>query len=83
MRRKQNVANKRYCDSASNGIIKAARELGGKTKSGRDIRYEVDSAEAFAGIEGLEGESVDLLTVATAVGSMCCFYVGRSVLIIS
>ena len=49
-------------------MIKAARELGGKTKSGGDIRFKISPAEEFPHVKGLEGESVDLITVAMAVG---------------
>lgn len=48
-------------------MIGAARGLGGKTKSGADIRYEVCPAEEISKIEGLELGSVDLLTSAMAV----------------
>ncbi|TVY41651.1 putative methyltransferase [Lachnellula occidentalis] len=52
---------------AGAAMIDAARELGGKTKSGADIRWEVVPAEMFSSVEGLEAGSVDLLTVAMAV----------------
>ncbi|KUJ22537.1 S-adenosyl-L-methionine-dependent methyltransferase [Mollisia scopiformis] len=48
-------------------MIGAARELGGKTKSGAEIRYEACPAEGISKIKGLEAESVDLLTSAMAV----------------
>ena len=48
-------------------MIDTAREIGGKTKSGEGIRYEVSGAEKISGVEGLERESVDLLTCAMAV----------------
>ena len=50
---------------AGAAIIDAAREKGGKTKSGADIRYEVFPAETFSQVEGLKPESVDVLTVAS------------------
>lgn len=53
-------------------MIVAARDLGGKTKSGKGIRYEVAASEDLSGVEGLERESVDLLISAMAVrGSDC------------
>ena len=52
---------------ASPGMIESALEFGGSTNSGEAIRYELSSAEAYSGIEGLEEGSVDLLTVAAAV----------------
>ncbi len=52
---------------AGPAMIAAARELGGKTKSGSDIRYEVSPAEEISQAEGLQPGSVDLLTVAMAV----------------
>lgn len=51
-------------------MIEAARELGRKTRSGKDIRYEVCPAEEISKIEGLEKESVDLLTSAMAVSCL-------------
>ena len=48
-------------------MIEAARELGGKTKAGKGIRYEVCPAEEISGVEGLEKGSVDLLISAMAV----------------
>lgn len=50
-------------------MIDAARDIGGHTKSGNDIRFEVTSAEEFSKIEELKDESVDLLTSAMAVSS--------------
>lgn len=50
-------------------MIGAARDLGGKTKSGQSIRYEVCPAEEISNVEGLEGESVDLLTSAMAAST--------------
>ncbi|RFU24108.1 hypothetical protein B7463_g12231, partial [Scytalidium lignicola] len=47
-------------------MIAAARNLGRKTKSGNDVRFEVAGAEEFSGIEGLEEGSVDLLCSAMA-----------------
>lgn len=48
-------------------MIATARSLGRKTKTGKDVRFEVASAEEFSGIDGLEEESVDMITSATAV----------------
>lgn len=48
-------------------MIGAARDLGGKMKSGKGIRYEVSGAEEISGVEGLARESVDLLISAMAV----------------
>lgn len=48
-------------------MIGAAKDRGGKTKSGKDIRYEVAPAEEVSNVKGLEPNSVDLLTAATAV----------------
>jgi SAM-dependent methyltransferase len=52
-------------------MIEAAREIGGTTKSGEDIRFVVQGAEEIAGTEGLQevnGEGkVDLLIAAMAV----------------
>jgi len=53
---------------AGAAMVLAARELGGKTKSGGDIKFEVSPAEELSHVKGLEGESVDLITVAMAVG---------------
>lgn len=55
---------------AGEAMIAAARELGGKTKSGEDIRFEVSPAESFSSVKGLEPASVDLLTVAMAVWTL-------------
>lgn len=51
-------------------MIDTARELGGKTKSGTGIKYEVSPAEEISSIKGLEPNSVDLLTSAMAVSSL-------------
>ena len=48
-------------------MIEVARELGGKTNTGDSIRFEVAPAETFSQVEGLEPESVDLLTSAMSV----------------
>lgn len=48
-------------------MIAAAKELGGQTKSGNDVRYDVAAAEELSSIAGLQPESVDLLTAAMAV----------------
>ena len=58
-------------------MIETARELGGKTKSGQAIRYELSPAEELSNVEGLEADSVDLLTVATAVSLLDCVCNGR------
>jgi len=57
-------------------MIEAARDLGGKTKSGVDIKYFVSAAEDISHVEKLEPLSVDLLTAAMAV-SMQADYVIR------
>lgn len=49
-------------------MINAARSLGGKTQSGKDIQYEVATAEAFTDLDCLEPGSVDMITSAMAVG---------------
>ncbi|KAJ8070037.1 hypothetical protein OCU04_000438 [Sclerotinia nivalis] len=54
------------CDAGA-AMIGTAREIGGKTRSGRDIRWIVGSGEEFAGLEEVGEESVDLITVAMAV----------------
>jgi len=52
-------------------MIEAAREIGGKTKSGEEIRFVVRVAEEISGIECLEevngNGKVDLLIAAMAV----------------
>jgi len=48
-------------------MIAAAQEIGGKTKSGTEIRFDVAAAEELSSVEGLQPESVDLLTAAMAV----------------
>jgi len=50
---------------AGTAMIDAAREVGGKTRSGADIRFDVAPAETFSQVEGLKPESVDMLTVAS------------------
>jgi predicted TPR repeat methyltransferase len=50
---------------AGAAMITTAREIGGKTKSGADIRFEVAPAETFSQVEGLKPGSVDMLTVAS------------------
>ncbi|TVY90447.1 Trans-aconitate 3-methyltransferase [Lachnellula willkommii] len=69
---------------AGAAMIDAAREKGGKTKSGADISFEVVPAESFSQAGGLEPESVDVLTVASmdflylfssiTISSRCCSY---------
>ena len=53
-------------------MIDAARGLAGKTKSGKEIRYELASAEEMSDLKGLEPNSVDLLTAALAVSIHNC-----------
>ena len=48
-------------------MIDAARELGGKTKTGKEVQYEVSSAEEISRVRGLEEGSVDILMAAMAV----------------
>ncbi|KAH8657487.1 S-adenosyl-L-methionine-dependent methyltransferase [Tricladium varicosporioides] len=52
---------------AGPAMIEAARSVGGTTKIGEAIKFEVAPAETFSELESLKPESVDLLTVATAV----------------
>jgi trans-aconitate methyltransferase len=52
---------------AGQSMIEQARAAGGKTKSGKDVRYEIMPAEELSKLEGLKPGSVDLLTAATAV----------------
>ncbi|KAF7958840.1 hypothetical protein EAE96_002371 [Botrytis aclada] len=54
------------CD-AGEAMIRAARELGGKTKSGKDIVWVVGSGEEFTGLEEVKEGTVDLITVAMAI----------------
>ncbi|KAF2230116.1 S-adenosyl-L-methionine-dependent methyltransferase, partial [Viridothelium virens] len=46
-------------------MIKTARELGGTTKSGKEVQYEVSRAEEIDKIAGLQEETVDMITGAT------------------
>jgi trans-aconitate methyltransferase len=48
-------------------MIHTARGLGGKTKSGQAIRYEICAAEEISHAKGLKPNSVDLLISAMAV----------------
>jgi trans-aconitate 3-methyltransferase len=48
-------------------MIEAAKALGGKTKSGKDIEFVVAAAEEISQIHGLEPGSIDILTSAMAV----------------
>ena len=57
---------------ASPGMFSSARKLGGKTSSGDDVVYGVAAAEEFSNLDGLQAESLDLVTVANAVGCRCC-----------
>ncbi|KAJ4130258.1 hypothetical protein NW768_007241 [Fusarium equiseti] len=47
-------------------MIQTAKELGGVSRSGNPILYEVVGAESIDKINGLEHSSVDLITAATA-----------------
>jgi len=47
-------------------MINTARTLGGKTRSGEAIKFEVSPAEECSTVSGLAPESVDLLTSAMA-----------------
>ena len=48
-------------------MIEVARERGGKTKTGEDIRYEVCEAERMTDVSVLPLGGVDLICAATAV----------------
>jgi SAM-dependent methyltransferase len=48
-------------------MIDTARELGGKTKSGSEIQYEISPAEEISRVRGLEEGSVDMLMATMAV----------------
>ncbi|TVY73140.1 putative methyltransferase [Lachnellula suecica] len=50
---------------AGSSMIERARAIGGKTKSGADIKFELATGETFSKLEGLEPGSVDMLTVAS------------------
>ena len=54
-------------------MITTARKMGGKTKSGREVRFEVSGAEEISSVEGLEEGSVDLLIGAMAVSGSALF----------
>lgn len=70
------------CDAGA-AMIDAAREIGGKTKNGKDIKWIVVSGEEFAELDEIVEGSVDLITVAMAVcvaysfvdmvGTVCSF----------
>lgn len=68
------------CDPGEQ-MIAAANELGGKTRSGEDVRFVVAGAEELSEIEALRGGSVDLLVAAMAVsflgGLMRCDGMGN------
>ncbi|GME35882.1 Methyltransferase domain-containing protein [Neofusicoccum parvum] len=53
------------CDPGE-AMVATARKLGGKTRAGEDVRWEVRSAEECAAVPGLGAGSVDLLTAAMA-----------------
>lgn len=59
-----------YGADPGESMIQTAKELGGTTKNGNPIVYEVVGAEDIDKIDGLEHSSVDLITAATAV-SIC------------
>ena len=48
-------------------MIAAAKGMGGRTKGGGVVRFEVSSSEEISRVEGLEEGSVDLLIAAMAV----------------
>lgn len=48
-------------------MIAAARSVGGKTRSGHDIKFEISPAEECSKISEVGPETVDLLTAAMAV----------------
>ena len=52
---------------AGSAMIDTAKEIGGLTKSGSAIRFEVSPAEEFSHIKDLEPGSVDMITSAMAV----------------
>lgn len=54
------------CD-AGEAMIGTAREMGGKTKSGKDIVWVIGSGEGFTGLEEVGEGTLDLITVAMAV----------------
>ena len=53
-------------------MIVAAKGMGGRTKGGGEVRFEVSGAEEISRVEGLEEKSVDMLIGAMAV-SGCAF----------
>ena len=50
----------------SEAMIQAANELGGKTKLGAEIQYEVRAAEECGATHGVEEDSVDMVICAMA-----------------
>lgn len=54
------------CDPGEQ-MIATAKDIGGKTASGKDIKFIVSPAETLSEIEDLQEGSVDLLTAAMAV----------------
>ncbi|TEY40325.1 hypothetical protein BOTCAL_0438g00040 [Botryotinia calthae] len=54
------------CD-AGEAMIGTAKEMGGKTKGGKDIVWVVGSGEEFTGLEEVGEGTLDLITVAMAV----------------
>lgn len=55
-------------------MINTARSLGGKTKSGKNIRYEVCAAEACSDLDGVEPGSVDMSSCLYVNCSYGCEY---------
>lgn len=56
------------CDPSAS-MIATARELGGRTKNGEPIIFQVREAERCDTLDGIPPGSVDLITAAMAVGS--------------
>jgi ubiquinone/menaquinone biosynthesis C-methylase UbiE len=61
------------CDPGEQ-MIETAKEIGGKTKSGAEVKYVVSPAEEISKIERLEQGSVDLLIAAMAVSTSCMMF---------
>ena len=53
----------------SEAMIRAAKSIGGKTKSGEPIKWCIGAAEECSSATDIGLGQVDLVTVATAVGS--------------
>ena len=58
-------------------MIVAARGLGGRTKAGAEVRFEVCDAERCASAAGVPLAQVDMITAAMAVGHVLASHVGR------